>query len=202
MRSVPWSVRVAALASLGSVVALLACTTDYQTGLDDPAFGAPNALAGQKQPGSSTEQTTGKGSGEGGASSSGGTQAACVAAGGTLLADAGACAVSFKTDVLGAFGKSTPQCSLPSCHGGASPQYPPRIDPGDPASMYPELAAFKLSNGKPYLNPCSTDPAASSLECNLAAAGGCGTHMPQGGQLAAEDLTKIDTWVKCGAPNN
>jgi hypothetical protein len=191
--------------AVGSIVTISigACTTDYQKGLDDPSFGAPNALAGQKQPGSSTEQTTGKGTGgEGGTSSSGGTQPACVAAGGKLLGDAGACAVSFKTDVLGAFGKSSPACSLPSCHGGTAPQYPPRIDPGDPATMYPELTTFKLSNGKPYINPCSADPTLAGIECNVAATGGCGTHMPQGGQLDPADITKIDTWIKCGSPNN
>src|SRR5687768_4914673 len=36
----------------------VACTTDYQKGLDDPNFGGPNALAGQKQPGATTEVLT------------------------------------------------------------------------------------------------------------------------------------------------
>ena len=183
-----------------------ACTTDYQKGADDVAYGAPNALAGQRQPGSSTDQTTGAGSssgGEGGTtSSSGGGDIACVKAGGKLLGDAGPCTVTFKTDVLGALGKSSPACSLPSCHGGNSPPNLPRIDPGDPGAMYTEFAAFKLSNGKPYINPCSIDPAAATIECNLQATGGCGAHMPQGGQLDPADIAKIDTWLKCGSPNN
>jgi hypothetical protein len=184
---------------------LYACTTDYQKGLDDPNYGAPNALAGQTQPGSSTDQISGAGNaagGEGGASAGPGGDFACVKAGGQLLADAGPCTVSFATDVLGAFGKSSPACSLPSCHGGATPPNQPRIDPGDPSAMYTVFAAFKLSNGKPYISPCSTDPAESTISCNLAATGGCGSHMPQGGQLDPTDLQKIDDWVKCGSPNN
>jgi len=192
----------------GILAASAACTTDYQKGLDDPNYGAPNSLAGQKQPGSSQELTTttgsSGGSGEGGTgSSSGGADIACVKAGGTLLADAGACAVSFKTDVLGALGNASPACSLPSCHGGTTPPNPPRIDPGDPGAMYTEFVAFKLSNGAPYINPCSTDPTTAGLECNLAATGGCGTHMPQGGQIDPAVISgKIDAWLKCGSPNN
>jgi hypothetical protein len=187
-----------------TLAAAAACTTDYQKGLDDPNYGTPNALAGQKQPGTSTDLQQGNPGGEGGTSgsSSGGGTAACVKAGGQLLGDAGACTVSFKTDVLGALGGAQPTCSSTTCHGGVSPPNPPRIDPGDPAGMYTEFVGFKLSNGAPYINPCSTDPTKAGMECNLATANPCGSHMPQGGQLAADAITKIDTWLKCGSPNN
>lgn len=184
--------------SIGAALAAGACTTDYQKGLEDPLFGAPNALAGQRQPGPSTEAPNVGGGGGAGSP-------VCVAAGGTLLADAGACAVSFKTDVLGALAASAPACSLPTCHGGANPPNPPRIDTADGPGMWKEFAAFKLSDGKAYINPCSQDDKQSGLACNLYAAGqagACGTHMPSGGQLTPDAITKIETWLKCGSPNN
>jgi hypothetical protein len=68
--------------------------------------------------------------------------------------------------------------------------------------MYDEWAAFKISTGTPYINPCSTDPTKASLECNLAATGTCGSKMPLGGNADPALVTKIDTWLKCGSPNN
>jgi hypothetical protein len=191
----------AAYATCAAAGVVAACTTDYQKGLDDPNYGAPNALAGEQQPPSSQDLQKGHG-GEGGTTSSSGGAATptCVVVGGMLIADAGPCAVSFKTDILGAFGAST--CSMTSCHGANPPIYPPHIDPGDPAGMYTTFAGFKLSNGAPYINPCSTDPTKAGMECNLAATNGCGSHMPQGGQLDPAAITKIDTWLKCGSPNN
>ena len=181
-----------------AALAASACTSDYQKRMDDPKYGIPNALANERQPGPSSEETKGQG-GDGG-SSSGGTPA-CVAAGGTLI-DGGPCAVSFKTDVLGAIGAATPACTLASCHGGVTPPNPPRVDPGLPAEMYAEWSKFKMSDGKPYINPCSTDDKAAGLACNVAATGGCGSHMPQGGQMAQDAITKLETWLKCGSPNN
>lgn len=192
---------MAGLASLAAIAT--ACTTDYQKGLDDPAFGAPNALAGQKQPGPSSDYTGGATPRDGGGSSSGGgAQPACVQAGGTLIADAGACPVSFKADLLGAFGASAPACaSNARCHGGQNPVNQPRIDLGDAAATYKEFAAFKLSTGVPYINPCSTDDTKSGIACNLAATA-CGAHMPSGGQIAADVVARFTTWLKCGSPNN
>ena len=109
---------------------VLACTTDYQKGLEDPNFGAPNALAGFRQPGptSSTPDTPG---------AAGASIPECVKAGGALV-DAGTCNVSFKTDVLGAFLNAA--CNQTSgCHGGASPASLPRIDPADAPGMYTEF---------------------------------------------------------------
>jgi hypothetical protein len=191
------------LASLAAIA--VACTTDYQKGLEDPNFGAPNALAGQKQPGSTSDYTTGTtgGDGDGGGSSSGGAvQPTCVQAGGTLLADAGPCAVSFKTDILGAFGTAAPTCaSSATCHGGQNPSNQPRIDPGDPAGSYKEFSTFKMSTGLPYINPCSTDETKAGIACNLAATA-CGSHMPIGGQIDPTVLQKFTDWLKCGSPNN
>lgn len=181
-----------------------ACTTDYQKGLDDPNYGPPNALENTQRPGGSTDFV----SGDGGTpiTPGSGPSVLCVKNGGTLVAGGGdggaACAVSFKTDILAILG--TAGCAASSdCHGGANPKYQPRIEPSDPSITWPLLAGFQLSDGKPYINPCATDKAQSGLACNLAATGTCGTKMPLGGaQVSAADITKIETWLACGSPNN
>jgi hypothetical protein len=185
--------------ALGLTAALAACTTDYQKGLEDPRFGAPNALANQKQPGPSSDTAIGAGG-----APAGGATPECVRAGGTLVPAGAACAVSFKTDVLGAF--SAGGCALVGCHGGATPANQPRIDAADGPGTWNEFGAFKLSNGKLYINPCSTDPNQSSIAANSnkdAPAADRGTLMPPGVVgLPADVLAKIKTWQECGAPNN
>lgn len=172
-----------------------ACTTDYQAGKGDPAFGGPNALAGKRPPGATIDNEA-----DGGSTAVPGSKPKCVTAGQTL-ADGGTCAVSFAKDILGAFG--TADCSNPNCHGGAVPRNEPRIEPSDGPAMWQEFQAFTISTGKPYINPCSTDDTASAMHCNvLAAPGTCGVHMPSTGQLPDDAVAKILTWVKCGAPNN
>jgi hypothetical protein len=189
------------VAASASALFASACMTDYQKGLDDPRYGQPNALAGGSQPGPSSDiKVTG---GEGGASSSsGGSNILCVGNGGTLL-DGGACAVSFANDVLPAFGQST--CTQTSCHGGATPPSPPRIEPSEPQAMWTLFAGFKMNTGSlPYINPCSTDKTQSGIACNLYATGTCGVKMPLGGtpQMPQADIDKIDQWLECGSPNN
>lgn len=177
------------------LAAFAACTTDYQKGLDDPRYGPPNALAGQRQPGPSSENAA-----DGGGAGGGNTdQPVCVANGGTLL-DGGPCTVSFANDVLPAFGRST--CATPGCHGGVTPANLPRVEPSEAPAMWTEFAGFTLSDGKPYINPCSKDKTQSAIGCNLYANGACGVHMPIGGQLDQADIDKIEQWVECGAPNN
>jgi hypothetical protein len=178
------------------LIVVAACTTDYQQGLDDPNFGPPNALAGQRQPGPTSDLVGGDGGANGGGTS---VQPLCVRNGGTLIADGGTCAVSFKS-ILDAF--KTANCQTEgTCHGGASPQNSPRINPDDPVGMWSEFAAFKLSNGKLYIDPCSTDPAQSTIGCNVNGAAPCGTRaMPSDQGLPANVVADIDTWLKCGAP--
>jgi hypothetical protein len=172
---------------------VIACTTDYQKGLEDPRYGVPNALAGYQQPGPSSA----KGGNSGG---DGPGTPECVKAGGALV-DGGPCTVSFKDVILPAFQAANCQ-TAGSCHGGESPPNQPRIDPADGPGMWAEFAAFKLSNGKVYINPCSTDPTASTISCNVNKAASCGSVMPPGLGLSADVVGKIDTWLKCGAPNN
>ena len=188
------SVSVIGAASLGLAL-IAACTTDYHKGLGDPNFGAPNALAGQKQPGPSSDNTPRDGGGGGG-------QPKCVESGGALV-DGGACAVSFKTDILASF--STAGCQAATCHGGSNPQYEPKINPDDPTGTWNVFANFTLSNpAKLYINPCSTDPAESTIACNVNGAAKCGTLMPSGSAAGLDStiVTMIEDWLKCGAPNN
>ena len=180
--------------SAGLLVA--ACTTDYQLGKGDPPFGGPNALAGQRPPGSTSDVQAEAGAG----GSTVGSKPKCVTAGGALV-DGGVCAVSFATDILGAFG--TAGCSAASCHGGVTPFNLPRIEPSEGPAMWQEFQAFTISTGKPYINPCSIDDKLSTMGCNvLAAPATCGVHMPTTGQLPPDVVTKIETWLKCGSPNN
>jgi hypothetical protein len=185
------------LLAAGSIAlaAVVACTTSYQKGADDPNYGAPNALAGQQQPGPSSQADDDDQTGSGST-----VTPECVKAGGALV-DAGTCAVSFTSNILPAFKTATCQ-TVGSCHGGTSPITPPRIEPDDPAGTWNALATFKLSNGKLYINPCSVDPAESAIACNVNSAAPCGSLMPAGIGLPADVVTSIETWVKCGAPNN
>ena len=206
LRKLRGPIAIAGVVLPGGVLAF-ACTTDYQRGADDPKFGAPNALAGQKQPGSTADNARpGGGStsgGEGGAGSSG-TGPRCVQSGGAIV-DGGPCTVSFTKDVLAAFGAVNATCGISGCHGGATPANLPPIDPGNASgNMYDEFQKFTASNGKPYINPCSTDPAQSAIACNVNKAAPCGALMPQGNAngLPADVVTKLETWLKCGSPNN
>ncbi len=189
--------------ALASGVALaVACTTDYQLGANDPKYGEPNALENQRPPRPFSEEAGGGTSGAP-SSSSGGTTLACVKGGGKVV-DGGTCAVSFKNDILKIMGTAaapSQACNVLDCHGGKTPNAQPSIEPGTPDDTYNGFQAF-TAGGKPYINPCETDPAKSGILCNVQAAA-CGSHMPKGGgQLSAADLKKIEDWAKCGAPNN
>jgi hypothetical protein len=187
--------RRAALAALAlSLAWFVACTTDYQQGKEDPDFGDPNALANQKQPGPTSE------SAPTGAATAGTPE--CVRAGAALI-EAGACTTSFKGGVLTAF--QAAGCAAVGCHGGTTPASQPRIDPNDGPGTWAEFAAFKMSNGKLLVNPCSTDPAASALGANInpnAPAADRGVLMPPGVAGLPSALPTIEAWQRCGSPNN
>lgn len=176
-------------------VAAIACTTDYQKGVDDPSFGAPEALKDRKPPGRSSDLGGGGGDGGGGG---GDDQPACVVAGGAIV-DGGACAVTF-ADVLATFDQAG--CGNAGCHNAGSIYDPQPIDTSNPDATYALLTKFKLSNGTPYVNPCSVDPAESSIYCNLDTLATCGTRMPSASTFRADLLSIVETWVKCGAPKD
>jgi hypothetical protein len=112
------------------------------------------------------------------------------------------CAVSFKTDLHPLMLNGAWKCGTANCHQVGATEPPIASDPG---AAYTALVA-RRTGGKPYFNPNSTDPAQSTFLCNLKGEAGCGTKMPIVGTGATaptpEELTKVETWVKCGAPNN
>jgi len=116
--------------------------------------------------------------------------------------DAGACAVSFMTNIwpkMSATGAW--KCADGKCHGGNANS--PAIDSPDKA--YQSMQTYTIG-GKPYVLPCSTDPTASTFVCNLQ--GTCGQKMPLADITVmptaptAQEIMDVQTWVACGAPYN
>ena len=79
----------------------------------------------------------------------------------------------------------------------------PYILDGNAAGTYNTLKGYTTINAKPYIAPGDTNIADSTMDCDLVTAT-CGANkMPLApGALSATQLTTIDTWVKCGAPQN
>jgi hypothetical protein len=113
-----------------------------------------------------------------------------------------ACAVSWSSAVYPLLQSSGHgQCASTQCHGGSST---PTISNSDSAGTYATLAAFTL-NGHAYIATGDNNPADSAIECNLGIAQpACGAlSMPAApGALSSADRQTIDTWVRCGAPQN
>ncbi len=117
--------------------------------------------------------------------------------------DAGTCSVSYATDIWPKM-QGTWHCSDAKCHG-ANVNQPTMLDSPDDA--YAALLAYKVGT-RPYFNPCSTDPDASSFICNISSPA-CGTaQMPfpdntlGSGPMSGGDFSLVETWVQCGAPKN
>jgi hypothetical protein len=117
--------------------------------------------------------------------------------------DGGNCVISYTKDVwpmMAATGVW--KCADSNCHGGTALN--PYIN--DPTSAYANLVAYKIG-GKPYINPCSTDPGQSSFVCNLD--GTCGQQampVPDSSKnlspAVPTDIGKVRAWLQCGAPYN
>jgi hypothetical protein len=93
------------------------------------------------------------------------------------------------------------ECGTQSCHGGTNA---PTIIDGNPATTYTNLTTYSI-NGLHYLAAGQTNPAESSIECNIGITTPlCGlAQMPTApGALNATARTDITTWLTCGAPNN
>ena len=169
-------------------------------GETDTQYGPPGGLRGAKLP-DPTGTTTGTTP-----PADGGKPPTDAGMGGDVVTMN--CAVSFKTQIYPSMQPAgTWKCSAGLCHGGTTP---PTISATDATAAYTSLKAYTISAGmgpKPYFNPTSTDPSQSTFECNLKGACGAG-QMPipggGGGAVAATaaELANVDTWVKCGAPNN
>jgi hypothetical protein len=93
------------------------------------------------------------------------------------------------------------QCASSQCHGGGSS---PVIADSDPVGAYTTLTTFML-NGGLYIAPGDPNPADSMIECNLSVTQpACGAlPMPAApGAVTATDKQTIDTWIRCGSPQN
>jgi hypothetical protein len=73
---------------------------------------------------------------------------------------------------------------------------------------YAHFASYTMRLGPlklPYVLAGDPDPSKSGIECNLTS-DGCGNRMPLtyngARRLSAQEAQMLDTWVKCGSPNN
>lgn len=180
-----------AVVAIGASIA--ACSTVPDTNYGNPAGLSRTRLAGDG--GVEPLICVGVGAGDGGG------------AGG----EAGACAVSWATDIFpkmkadGAW-----RCADAKCHGGVQP---PVMNVTTPALAYDSLKDWKIP-GSPnaYIQRGATagvggdagagDPAKSTIECNLMSQ--CGQGMPQspGKAPSHDEMCVIHAWLLCGAPNN
>jgi len=189
MRTVLTFVALAALAEL----TLAACSSEPNTN-----YGPPNGLRNVVFPGGGTSPPPPPPPpppGDGGTADGG--------EGGVA-----ACAVSWKTDIYPLMQTTgTWKCATAgSCHNGG---VQPAIDPTNATTTYNTLVAYTGVNNLPYIAPNQTDPTKSTFECNISPAPAtCSIIMPQVsatiGSMAATaaEIQKVDTWIKCGAPNN
>lgn len=208
MKTMALSRPLFALVGIFSGLALAAACSNYVPP-DVATYGPPSGLKGQTPlapNGEDAGSTSGGGNDSGSTSTSG--DAGGGGAGGVMYAcgtpiDGGPCTVSWSKDIYpnmqagGAW-----NCAGAACHGNGVQQ---PLFSGTEHTDYATLANYKgtAANGDPYLDPCSTDPTKSDFVCNVQTTGGCGAApMPLGAALAASDVTKITTWVSCGAPEN
>lgn len=168
-----------------SVATIVALAGSVACSDDGPHYGPPDGLTGKQLPqptfGSSTPDAS------------------------TPHIDAGPCSVSWSTQIFpNMMSTGAWKCASSSCHGGF--QAPKMSD--DPNVTYDALVAYTMvppAPALPYVLPGETDPSKSGIECNLSG-GSCSQQMPltQNGatHLSSSDLATLDTWVKCGAPDN
>ena len=187
---VRWTMALAGVALVG--VALACGETDYTKGEYDKKYADPDSLRGDYPPDPYNPALDG---------GDAGTSVAALCDGGGPI-DGGACTVSFKNDLMP---KLIKECG--ACHTATGTA--PRMDNANAAATYENFllqGRTKPINGKPYINPCSTDKATSTIACNIAATNPCGLAMPQltPGVLSKEPTlaAQLDTWLGCGSPNN
>ena len=182
-----------------AIAAALLSPTVSCSAADSPNYGPPGGLTGKKLP---LPMGGTIGSGAADAASS----ATAVDGGSDATDGAGVvCSVSWANDIFPAMAATGAwRCADTSCHGGFQS---PKMS-ADPAVTYASLASYTLALAPQklrYIMPGATDPAQSGIECNLAGTS-CGNQMPlttTGARLpTAQDVQKVDAWVRCGAPDN
>jgi hypothetical protein len=176
-------------------VAVIACGSE-----DDTRYGGPAGLSGKKVAPVATTTTT----------AATGTVSPCTDGGVSTLDGSAGCTVSWSQTIWGKYINGTWQCTNANCHGpqgsAGTSTNSPTIDGTNATNAYIALAAWTGINSEPYINGCSTDPGTSAMDCNLNAA--CSPTMPQAGAGVSppgptpQEIEDVETWLKCGAPNN
>ena len=180
-------------------------------GETDTRYGPPDGLVGRQAPqptATTTTTTTSTGTtppppadgGEAGTVPGNDSGSSGSSGGGDT--GTGSCAVSWTNDVFPMLESTgSGACGGATCHANGA--QPPTILDGNAAGTYNSLKGYTIINGKPYIAPGDTNIADSTMDCDLVT-GTCGANkMPLApGVLSTAQLTTIDTWVKCGAPQN
>jgi hypothetical protein len=196
------------------VVAGLAAITWVALGCSDDGtrFGAPGGLLHAQLPTPNQQGDDGGGGPPPPPLDGGGVTDAGGGGDSVVTGDAGPCQTSWSKDIYVNATGAWDCTNTAQCHGGLQP---PRMT-ADPSGTYATLVAYtlqmspkKLPNGSPlpFIQPGSTDPTVSGIEC-LLAGNTCGTQMPNslngvtGTPLTQAQILNIDSWVKCGSPNN
>ena len=75
------------------------------------------------------------------------------------------------------------------------------MDASSPEALLGSLYAASLT-GLPYITApdASVDPTKSGIYCNLSRT--CGSAMPPSPALAANEVCALETWLRCGSPDN
>lgn len=177
-------------------------------GETDTTFGPPDGLVGRTAPpptSTATTTTTGTGTAPPPEGDSGSPPPPPGDSGTTGTPETGGtvgCAVSWTTDVfpmLESTGSGT--CGSAACHANGGQQ--PNVLDGNPTGTYNAFKGYTLLNGTGYITPGNTSPTASSMDCNLVTSSCGAIAMPEApGALSQAQKTTIDTWIKCGAPEN
>jgi hypothetical protein len=181
------------MAAAGTFGALFACAADSTTnyGVPDglPKTGPPMPDAGSTStPMDATAPTDGGGKGDGAAE-----------------AAPSSCKQSWTKDVFPLLQSTgTGGCgSTNGCHGPGGGQIPSIVD-DDAGGTYAGFTTFTVIDSKPYIAVGDMNPTDSMMDCQLVL-GSCGDTMPpttSGKMLGTTDKSTIDSWIKCGSPNN
>lgn len=187
LRLVPVIVAVSALGAAACAV-------------EQTSYVGPEALKG-KEPPPPSQPSTGGPAGDGGVTG--------VLCNGAPPVAGGACGKQWKVDIYEPLIKAAWKCTDAICHlekpDGKS-AFLPAISNTDPTRAWNQLTAHTVANKK-YIDPCTVDPAVSSITCNLVNPA-CGVQMPYTGLGLAvtaptrDHLATLATWLRCGAPNN
>lgn len=180
------------------------------------SYGPPDGLVGRAAPqvtasatatGTATSTATGTATGTTPPAGDSGMPAPAGDSGTTTGTDSGTstmgCSVSWATDVFPMLESTgSGACGSGACHANGAQQ--PTVLDGNAAGTYNTFKNYTLINAVGYITPGNTNPANSSIDCDLVT-GLCGANpMPLAptGSLSQTQKTTIDTWVKCGAPEN